>query len=83
MLQIWALGITAIEMAEQNPPYYDVHPMRVLFLIPTNPSPTLKAPQDWSADFSDFLKCCLDKDPARRSSAKQLLKVFINRKRSK
>ena len=39
---IWALGISAIEMAETHPPRHDVHPMRVIFQIAVDASPELK-----------------------------------------
>ncbi|NWR77913.1 STK4 kinase, partial [Centropus unirufus] len=70
---IWSLGITAIEMAEGKPPYADIHPMRAIFMIPTNPPPTFRKPELWSDKFTDFVKQCLVKSPEQRATATQLL----------
>uniref|UniRef100_A0AAY4ETY4 non-specific serine/threonine protein kinase n=1 Tax=Denticeps clupeoides TaxID=299321 RepID=A0AAY4ETY4_9TELE len=70
---IWSLGITAIEMAEGKPPYADIHPMRAIFMIPTNPPPTFRHPEQWSESFTDFLCQCLVKSPENRATATQLL----------
>ncbi|XP_023248859.1 serine/threonine-protein kinase 4-like [Seriola lalandi dorsalis] len=70
---IWSLGITAIEMAEGKPPYADIHPMRAIFMIPTNPPPTFRNPNLWSSAFQDFVKQCLVKNPENRATATKLL----------
>lgn len=70
---IWSLGITVIEMAEGKPPYSDVHPMRVIFMIPSNPAPTLETPETWSDDLRDLIAQCLVKDPEQRLGAAALL----------
>lgn len=75
---IWSLGITALEMAEGKPPYGDIHPMRAIFMIPTKPPPSFREPDQWSAEFIDFVSLCLVKNPEERATATQLLQhVFI------
>ncbi|KAL1245571.1 Serine/threonine-protein kinase [Trichinella spiralis] len=75
---IWSLGITALEMAEGKPPYADIHPMRAIFMIPTKPPPSFRNPDEWSAEFIDFVSVCLVKNPDDRPSADDLLQhVFI------
>ncbi|XP_039269293.1 serine/threonine-protein kinase 4-like [Styela clava] len=70
---VWSLGITAIEIAEGKPPYSDIHPMRAIFMIPTNPPPTFRNPEKWSMEFIDFVSKCLVKSPEQRATATQLL----------
>ena len=77
---IWAVGISAIEMAEKDPPYADLHPMRVLFVLANNPSPKLTHEEHWSPEFNSFIKSCLEINPEKRPFAKELLNHVFLRK---
>jgi serine/threonine kinase 3 len=70
---IWSLGITAIEMAEGHPPYWNIHPMRAIFLIPNRPPPKLHSESNWTPEFVDFISQCLVRNPDNRPQAGTLL----------
>jgi myosin-3 len=68
---IWSLGITAIELAQGDPPLSDLHPMRALFQIPRNPPPKLQRMN--CPLLSDFVSKVLVKDIEQRPVAKELV----------
>ena len=72
-VDIWSLGILAIELAEGNPPFIDLPALRAVFLIVTQPPHQINK-DIWSKQFCDFVAKCLAKDPAERPSAEELLK---------
>eukprot|EP00007_Cunea_sp_BSH-02190019_P000966 CAMPEP_0174230728 /NCGR_PEP_ID=MMETSP0417-20130205/1432_1 /TAXON_ID=242541 /ORGANISM="Mayorella sp, Strain BSH-02190019" /LENGTH=629 /DNA_ID=CAMNT_0015308483 /DNA_START=67 /DNA_END=1956 /DNA_ORIENTATION=- len=72
-VDVWSLGILAIEMAEGEPPYLEFPPLRALFLIATNGSPSLKEEGKWSETFKDFMAVALDVDPVSRATCSELL----------
>ncbi|XP_046989594.1 mitogen-activated protein kinase kinase kinase kinase 5 isoform X11 [Schistocerca americana] len=75
LCDIWAVGVTAIELAELQPPMFDLHPMRALFLMSKSgfKPPTLKDRDKWSPTFHNFVKVALTKNPKKRPTAEKLL----------
>uniref|UniRef100_A0A671LAC7 Mitogen-activated protein kinase kinase kinase kinase n=1 Tax=Sinocyclocheilus anshuiensis TaxID=1608454 RepID=A0A671LAC7_9TELE len=75
LCDIWAVGITAIELAELQPPMFDLHPMRALMLMSKSSfqPPKLKDKNKWSTEFHNFIKMALTKSPRKRPTAEKLL----------
>lgn len=74
-IDIWSLGIMAIEMIENEPPYLDEEPLKALYMIVTNGTPTLKNPENASRELKSFLAICLCVDVKSRATANELLQV--------
>ncbi|XP_077585345.1 mitogen-activated protein kinase kinase kinase kinase 3-like isoform X6 [Stigmatopora nigra] len=75
LCDIWAVGITAIELAELQPPMFELHPMRALFLMTKSnfQPPKLKDKVKWTDNFHHFVKVALTKNPKKRPTAEKLL----------
>uniref|UniRef100_A0A8C6ULN4 non-specific serine/threonine protein kinase n=1 Tax=Neogobius melanostomus TaxID=47308 RepID=A0A8C6ULN4_9GOBI len=69
LCDIWAVGITAIELAELQPPMFDLHPMRYHNFQP----PKLKDKIRWTNNFHHFVKLALTKNTKKRPTAEKLL----------
>ena len=72
-VDIWALGIVAIEMAEGIPPYKGMNREEIREKVKTQGA-SLRDPQLWSAEMNDFVGQCLTMNSDERPTAVALLK---------
>lgn len=72
-VDVWSLGIMAIEMLESEPPYLNEDPLKALYLIATNGTPKLKRPENLSKEIKGFLSVCLCVDVNYRASTDELV----------
>ena len=62
-------------MIEGEPPYLNQNPLKALYLIATNGTPTIANPENLSALFKDYLGLTLSVDVEKRPTASELLQV--------
>ncbi|KAK7053698.1 kinase-like domain-containing protein [Favolaschia claudopus] len=72
-VDVWAWGITMVEMIDGAPPYAQEEPLKVLFLILVNGAPELKDPDSLTDELKDFLSDCLAVDVSQRATMGELL----------
>ncbi len=73
-VDVWSLGIMAIEMVDGEPPLLEEENLRALYLIATNHnSPQVNHPERLSKKFRNFLDDCLQVQMLKRSTTEQLL----------
>ncbi|KAM7259677.1 hypothetical protein ACFE04_015418 [Oxalis oulophora] len=70
-VDIWSLGCTIIEMATTKPPWSQYERAAAMFKVTSIELPAI--PEILSEVGRDFVRLCLQKNPARRPTALQLL----------
>ena len=74
---VWALGISIIEMAEGKNPFAGMTSEKIMSQVLNEPSPMLSASK-WSSDLVDFVSRCLVKDAKKRASVVELLEAVLD-----
>jgi len=72
---IWSLGITALELAYGKPPNSEISTMKLILKTINGEPPKLIKESCFDENFEEFVTLCLQKDPTKRKSADELLKL--------
>ena len=78
-VDIWSLGIMALEMKDGEPPYLKEAPLRALWLIAQEGKPKIEGLEQMTVEFRDFLDKCLEVDINIKDINKQCLNYIFFR----
>lgn len=73
-VDIWSIGVMAIEMVEGEPAYLDLPPLTALRLIIIDGIPPLRNPEKWSNEFKNYIDRCLQISSIKRATSAELVK---------
>lgn len=73
-VDIWSIGVTALELGFGKPPHYNLSPIKIINLIQNGIKLDTIQKRKFSSSFYDFVEKCLISDPFKRYSARQLLR---------
>lgn len=77
-VDIWSIGITAMECFYRRPPNHDIPPMQYVVKLKKMGAPS--PPDNSSPEFKDFIKKCLTVNVDERASSRELVShPFLNR----